>query len=112
MVGRFYQQLLADELLAPLFVHVAAIDLATHLPLISLYWQKMLWGDRRYQRHMMDKHRAVHARHPFTGSHHERWLQLFYTNLDGHYHGPLADKAKRIAAKVNHNLYVSLTSSP
>lgn len=109
MVAGFYQRLLSDEVMAPLFLDVARIDLQTHLPLISQYWYKMLLGDNGYQRHTMKKHRQLHAKQALTGEHHERWLQHFFTYLDRHFSGPNTDRAKHIAQRVMFNLYDQLS---
>ena len=45
-VDLFYERLLADEQLAPIFVDIAEIDLAVHLPHIKDYWCKLLLGER------------------------------------------------------------------
>ena len=111
MVDLFYEQVLEDPLLAPVFLEVARIDLDAHLPLIAAYWKKLLLGEPGYDRHMMAKHRAVHDREPLTGAHHERWLALFHANLDRHFDGPQTDRARLISARVMHNLYHNLSGS-
>ena len=50
-VDYFYKRILADPVLAPIFVDVAEVDLAVHLPHIKDYWCKLLLGDKNYQRH-------------------------------------------------------------
>ncbi len=45
MVHGFYQRLLNDPLMAPVFLDVAGIDLNAHLPVICEYWYKMLLGE-------------------------------------------------------------------
>ncbi len=109
MVYGFYQRMLEDPEMAPVFFDVAGIDLNAHLPLICQYWHKMLLGDRTYQRHMMEKHRALDDKIPLTGVHHERWLGHFMANLDGRFAGPNTDRAKRLAARVMDNLYRQLS---
>jgi hemoglobin len=109
MVDRFYQRVLDDPLLAPVFLDVARIDLDKHLPLIAAYWKKMLLGDPAYDRHMIAKHRAVHDKQPLTGAHHERWLALFTANLQAHFSGPNTDRARLLAARVMDNLYRQLS---
>tara|TARA_R110001606_G_scaffold83958_4_gene191311 strand:- start:34516 stop:34956 length:441 start_codon:yes stop_codon:yes gene_type:complete len=109
MVALFYARLLADPLLAPVFVDVARIDLDQHLPVIAAYWKKMLLGEPGYRRHMMARHRAVHQRQPLTGLHHERWLGHFTATLDAHFQGPLTDRARRLAARIIDNLYAQLS---
>ena len=61
-VDSFYQRLLADEQLAPIFVDVAQVDLAVHLPHIKDYWCKLLLAEKGYQRHTMNIHRQLHSK--------------------------------------------------
>ncbi|MCC4308056.1 group III truncated hemoglobin [Alcanivorax marinus] len=109
MVRLFYDRVLADPLLAPVFLEVARIDLDTHLPLIAAFWKKLLLNQPGYKRHMMAKHRAVHYQAPLTGAHHERWLALFHANLDEHFDGPQTDRARLLSARVMDNLYRQLS---
>ncbi|MCG8393076.1 MAG: group III truncated hemoglobin [Pseudomonadales bacterium] len=110
MVHGFYRRLLDDPVMAPLFLDVARVDLERHLPVICQYWHKMLLGERGYQRHMMEKHRALDDREPLTGDHHERWLGHFMANLEGRFAGPYTDRARHIAQRVMHNLYMQLST--
>ena len=61
-VDLFYERLLADDLLAPIFIDVAEIELMVHLPHIKDYWCKLLLGEKKYQRHTMNIHRQLHAK--------------------------------------------------
>jgi non-ribosomal peptide synthetase component F len=61
-IEAFYARVLADERLAPIFLDVAAIDLAKHLPIICSYWEKLILGADGYRRHTMNIHRALNAR--------------------------------------------------
>lgn len=112
MVELFYGKVLVDELLAPVFLDVAQIDLEEHLPLISAFWKKLLLGDPTYNRNMVAKHRAVDDKERLTGQHHERWLSLFHANLDEHFAGPYSDRARLIAARIINNLYEQLSQRP
>jgi hemoglobin len=105
LVLKFYYKLLNDDLMAPLFYEVAAIDLSTHIPKIALYWYKMLLGDRRYKRHTLQVHRDLHMKSPLRGEHHERWLRHFMETVDADFAGPKADQAKRLALRFSDNLY-------
>ena len=107
-VDAFYGRVLADPALRPIFVEAAQIDLATHLPRIRAYWCKLLLGQRGYDRHTMNRHRSVHARHPFTAADFERWLELFSTTLDEAYAGPYTERARRLAARIAANMAASL----
>lgn len=110
-VQTFYARLLADPELAPLFLEVAAIDLDKHVPIICDYWQKLLFGDTTYQRHTINKHRAINAQQPFTARHFALWTDHFTTTMDACFKGPIAAKAKRIALRIAHNLSERLAES-
>lgn len=109
-VDRFYERLLADEQLAPIFVDVAQIDLGTHLPHIKDYWCKLLLGERGYQRHTMNIHRQLHGKRPLRAEDFQRWLAFFTSTVDTHFAGERAERAKRVAATIAANMEQGLSS--
>jgi hemoglobin len=109
LVDRFYERLLADEQLAPIFVDVAAIDLAVHLPHIKDYWCKLLLGEKAYQRHTMEIHRQLHGKRPLAAEDFQRWLLFFNATVDAHFTGERAARARQIAAAIAANMQSSLS---
>ncbi len=103
-VTAFYAQMLKDEQLAPIFLDVAQVDLSEHLPLICRYWEKLLLGNRDYNRHTMNIHRAVHAKRPLTEQDFKRWLALFTHTVDTLFSGEQAERAKRVAGQIIVNM--------
>ena len=75
-VDLFYRRILEDEQLSPIFLDVAGIDLAVHLPHIKNYWCKLLLGEKNYQRHTMNIHRQLHGKQPLQSGDFQRWLAL------------------------------------
>lgn len=108
-VSAFYAELLKDPQLAPIFLDVAGIDLAKHLPLICSYWEKLLLAEPGYNRHTMNIHRALHAKRPLTAADFERWLCLFTATLDRLFAGPSADRAKQVATQIAANMQHSIS---
>lgn len=108
-VDSFYQRLLADEQLSPIFVDVAEIDLAVHLPHIKDYWCKLLLGDKQYQRHTMDIHRQLHAKRSLQADDFERWLAFFKETVDEYFVGERAQRAKLVAAAIATNMERALS---
>jgi hemoglobin len=104
LVEAFYEKVLADPLLAPIFLDVARIDLAVHLPHIKSYWCKLLLGEHGYSRHTMNIHRQLHSRQPLSDAEFQRWLSLFLTTVDSHYIGPQAQRAKRVSQAIAANM--------
>ena len=107
-VDLFYQRMLADEELAPIFLDVAAVDLDVHLPHIKDYWRKLLLGETAYRRHTMNIHRQLHGKRALTPADFYRWLALFTRTVDEHYAGERAERAKRVAAAIAANMQKSL----
>src|SRR5690606_27515314 len=100
----FYDVLLADPVLAPIFLDVAGIDLRVHLGHIQAYWEKLLLKHDDYHRHTMNIHRALHAKKPLTEAEFDRWLGIFCAVLKANFSGPCADKAVRIAGHIAANM--------
>ncbi len=107
-VDRFYERVLDDEDLRPIFIDVAGIELSEHLPRIKAYWGKLLLGERNYRRHTMNIHRAVHDQRSFAASDFQRWLNLFTLTMDEYFEGPKAQRAKTLAANIAANMQKSL----
>lgn len=107
-VDLFYQRMLQDEQLAPIFVDVAEIDLAVHLPHIKNYWCKLLLGEQSYRRHTMNIHRQLHGKRALTPEDFQRWLAFFTTTVDENFAGERAERAKRVAASIAANMENSL----
>jgi hemoglobin len=103
-VDRFYERLLADEQLAPIFVDVAQIDLAVHLPHIKDYWCKLLLGERGYQRHTMNIHRQLHGKRALQAGDFQRWLGIFTSTVDAYFAGERAKRAKQVATSIAANM--------
>ena len=107
-VDLFYRRILEDEQLAPIFLDVAGIDLAVHLPHIKDYWCKLLLGEKHYQRHTMNIHRQLHGKQPLQAGDFQRWLALFNATLDEGFAGERAERARQVAASIAGNMEASL----
>lgn len=110
-VERFYQRILADAQLAPIFLDIAAVDLEVHLPHIEDYWCKLLLGEKRYRRHTMDIHRQLHGKQPLQAGDFQRWLALFNATLDHGFAGERTERARQVAAAIAGNMEASLPSA-
>jgi hemoglobin len=113
MVRRFYRDVAQDDLLGPVFNIVARVDWSAHLPKLTDYWCRLLFGLGGYAGNPLRAHQLVHEKCPFTQRHFERWLDLFCETVDLGWIGPNAEKAKAFAARVAHapNRHLHVTSS-
>ncbi|MDN3517144.1 group III truncated hemoglobin [Aquisalimonas lutea] len=103
-IDAFYEHVLDDPLLAPVFLDVAAIDVPEHLAVIKGYWRKMLLGHDSYRRNMMARHEAVHGRCGLEARHFERWLALYRAILAARFQGPYARRADTLAVTIAGNM--------
>jgi hemoglobin len=58
------------------------------------FWEFLLLQGKNYQGNPIQKHFELHAKHPITAEHFDRWLHLFQTTVDALFAGPVADDAK------------------
>jgi hemoglobin len=107
-VDLFYQRLLSDDTLAPIFLDVAAVDLEKHLPHIKNYWCKLLLGEQAYRRHTMDIHRQLNSKRPLLEADFRGWVSAFVDTVDAHFSGERAERAKTVAATIASNMAKTL----
>lgn len=100
LVVAFYRAAFADPLIGPVFTEVAHLDLARHLPIMCDFWETVLLGTGRYRRNALRVHAELHARHPLTAEHFERWLAHWDSTVDGLFRGPVADRARLQAGRI------------
>ncbi|HVS13216.1 MAG TPA: group III truncated hemoglobin [Thermoanaerobaculia bacterium] len=80
LVHRFYRQVRADQLLAPVFAaRIAEPAWPGHLEKLCDFWSTALLGTARYRRNPLAPHLELPG---LTGAHFDRWLELFRATLD------------------------------
>jgi hemoglobin len=100
LVVDFYERAFADDLLGPVFVDVARLDLAAHLPVICSFWETVVLRAGTYRRNALQVHVDLHERFPLTPEHFGRWLELWASTVDDHYAGEKAEFAKTQATRI------------
>ncbi len=100
LVRRFYADVAQDDLLGPMFNDVAKVDWSEHLPKLTAFWCRALFGQYGYSGNPFRAHIDVHEQEPFTPAHFERWLTLFHETIELGWRGPYADHAMALARNV------------
>jgi len=103
-INTFYDRIFKDDLLAPIFTEGAKIGEEKHLPIVSLFWQKILLGDKRYKNNTINIHRKLNLAHRFEEHHYQRWLKHFVETANTNYSGYNKDKAVRVAQNIIANM--------
>ena len=104
LVVAFYREVVFDELLAPVFGEVAEVDWADHIPKLIDYWCRVLLDEPGYDGAVLAAHRHVHALDPLRVEHFDRWYALWVEAIDARWAGPVAERAKRHAARIGGSL--------
>ena len=100
LVEEFYRRVFADDLLGPLFVDIARVDLSTHLPKMCDFWETALFRTGSYHGNVMIRHAELNEKVSLTTEHFDRWIQIWRAVVDRRYAGPVADLAKLMATRI------------
>ena len=108
----FYQKAFADELIGRFFTEVVPLDLATHLPVITDFWETVILNKQVYRKNVMQIHQHIHQLSSIKKEHLDRWVEIFTITIGEHFTGEKASLMKQRAAsiatlmdiKLNHDL--------
>jgi hemoglobin len=104
LLRAFYSQAFADDLLGPVFLDVAQMDLDAHLPVICDFWETVLFRAGLYRRNALQVHADLHAASPLSAGHFARWLALWTATVDAHFAGEKAELAKIQATRIAYSI--------
>lgn len=114
LMAEFYRKALADELIGYIFTDVAGIDLKHHLPIITDFWEMMLFGTvnfpAKYGRSPMQVHQILSEKVNFKAEHFGRWVKLFCETVDEKFAGATANLAKVRAVSIAETMRVRFSS--
>ena len=100
LVRAFYERAFLDDMLGPVFVNVAKLDLDTHVPRITSFWETVLLGARSYGGGAFIPHYELDQLTPLTPQLFDQWVSLWSDTVDERFAGPVATDAKRRARLV------------
>ncbi|HVF80629.1 MAG TPA: group III truncated hemoglobin [Flavisolibacter sp.] len=96
-VNSFYQKVMADDLLSPVFSSKIPADAwPAHLARMYAFWKAILFAERGFEGNPMQKHLQL----PIEEKHFSQWLVLFTSTINDLYKGPKADEAKHRASSI------------
>jgi hemoglobin len=102
LIARFYERMMVDDVIGYIFTHYAKINLDEHLPILSDFWETILFEKPVYKRgpKAMNVHIDLAKQVPLRNQHFTRWLYLFHSTVDELFSGELALKAKERASSI------------
>lgn len=96
----FYGRAFRDDLLGPVFVDIAHMDLEAHLPVMCDFWATVLFRAGAYRGNALHPHQRLHALTALMPAHFARWLTLWQATVDDRHSGPKAEQAKLQATRI------------
>src|SRR3954451_21940549 len=100
LVRAFYGRALEDPIIGFIFVDVAKLDLESHVPRITSFWETILLGARSYAGGAFRPHVELHAKVLLREGHFAQWLNLWSGTVDELFAGERAEFAKTHAHRV------------
>ena len=97
----FYSVAMADRKIGH---HFDELDLESHLPVITDFWEKVLFGRPVYFNNPLAVHQRLYERAPLLPEHFDRWVGIFAACVDRLFAGDKADQAKLRAKAIANNL--------
>ena len=91
IMRKFYSQMLQDETLGYIFTDIAKIDLESHLPSLSKFWDNLLFEPNGYQKNVMQIHLDLNDKEKLQPKHFKQWLALLEKTVADNYKGEKAD---------------------
>ncbi len=100
LMVRFYKKALADDRIGHYFTEVVPLDLDKHIPLITNFWESVIFEKTAYPGNVMQAHEKIHQMVPFTDADFNRWVSLFTETVNEMYEGDHAEKIKQRATSI------------
>jgi hemoglobin len=100
MLTAFYKKVFDDELIGRFFTEVVPLNLETHLPVITDFWEAIVFGHHTYRKNVMAVHQHIHHLSPIQKEHLDRWVQVFHQTVDEFFIGEKAELVKHRAASI------------
>jgi hemoglobin len=100
MLSSFYTKVFSDEVISHFFTQVVPLNLEHHLPVITDFWESVLFGKRGYRKNVMEVHQNINEKSAIGKKHLDRWVQLFTQTVNDFFEGEKAELAKQRAISV------------
>jgi len=107
LLRHFYSNATEDELIGH---HFVGLDLESHIPVFTDFWDKILFGNPVYFGNPLAVHRKLTDSNPITLDHFRRWVELFGKAVDSLFSGETAENAKLRAKMIAHSLNERLSA--
>ena len=100
LMDRFYSKAMTDQSIGHYFTEIVPLNLQKHIPVITDFWETILFDTGKYFGNTMKVHEDLHERSPFKSEHFNRWMAMFKETVDENFQGNNAEKIKQRAISI------------
>ena len=108
LVTKFYEKVIADPMIGPIFTEVAKVNWEKHLPVMFNFWENALFYSGNYSGNPMLSHQRLNEIFPLQEQHFKRWVVLFTETVDELFEGEKANLAKQKALSISTILRIKI----
>ena len=108
----FYHKVLTDPVIGHFFTQVVPLDLKAHLPVITDFWESILFQSKGYRKNVMEVHQHIHHLSVIRREHLDHWVAVFTQTIDQHFVGGTANLMKQRATSVATLMDIKLNHPP
>lgn len=101
MVILFYEKVVSDPILGPVFNGPKKINWETHIPVMCDFWENVLFFSGSYTGNPINLHQYLHKVMPLSPQHFQQWNILFVETVDTLFSGHYALLAKQRALNIS-----------
>ena len=101
LVKTFYEKVIADPVIGPIFTEVIKVNWKKHLPVMYDFWENALFYSGTYSGNPMASHKRLHQIFPLKEEHFHRWVYLFTTTVNELFEGEKASLAIQRAISIS-----------
>ena len=111
LLHTFYEKVFRDELIGHFFTEVMHVNLETHIPRITDFWETVLLNGRNYKDNAIAPHIKINELSPMEEQHFKRWLNLFHETIDSLFEGEVAEMARQRSVSVATVMRIKITNT-
>ena len=110
LMEAFYSKMLTDEVVGYIFTDVAQLDLKSHLPSLTNFWENMLLSGNGYKKDVMNIHIQLNQKEKLKPEHFERWLKLLSETVNANFKGETANKMLKNTGNIAKMMQIKLNN--
>jgi hemoglobin len=100
LLTSFYTKVFKDERIKHFFIEVVPLNLEQHIPVITDFWESVLFSKHTYRKNVMEVHQHISNLSSIKKEHLDCWIFLFEQTVDELFAGVKAELAKQRAVSI------------